>query len=514
MKVVVDKNLEGAHVIVVGSGIAGLSAAIALSARGARVRVLERAADPGGRWAPLEADGFATTLADPIVTQPHVLGQLFALANLRLSDFLEFRAVDPFLRLVFADGATFDVHAEREAFAAEVALSSDAEAERLGRLWPRWEKSAHNAAETVFTVPGEGNALFRRLLAFPAGWPLAAAALTPWRGPRFSPHHFPKAPLPAVFDALAHSWGATAGRAAPQFRVALLNDLLHGAWVPTAGPRAVLDALLRVCQLNGIRIVTGACVRSLNIENGVVRHVAGDGFKTLRADIVISTIGIAETLETLVPACEDRTRALRRLRRQRPSRSAFLLFLRCRRRWPLFDETPRLLLVPGERLEMNRQIDHWRVPAAKPPILVTNLSALNGTEDGETLLRLDVPMPPVSDRFRWSPETISAERARLLLRLEQHGADGLTDSIMAEAVLSPADVAARLGGGDGALFGPSAHRLNGWLTRPAQQSSEFRGLFFAGVDAHPGPGLPHQVLGGMLAAERAADAWQQSPPLE
>ena len=47
------------HVVVVGAGLGGLSAALRLAGAGRRVTVLEREAVPGGRAGLLEVDGYS-----------------------------------------------------------------------------------------------------------------------------------------------------------------------------------------------------------------------------------------------------------------------------------------------------------------------------------------------------------------------------------------------------------------------------------------------------------------------
>jgi phytoene dehydrogenase-like protein len=120
-------------------------------------------------------------------------------------------------------------------------------------------------------------------------------------------------------------------------------------------------------------------------------------------------------------------------------------------------------------------------------------------------------MPPVSTRFRWSELTTRQERDRLVRRLEEAGGTGLGGAIAAEQVVTPAELAER-GWPAGSLHGETCHRRRGWLRRPGATVPEFRGLAFAGADTHPGATLPMLVLGGMLAAEVAADTWPPGPP--
>src|SRR5690606_14750565 len=135
-----------------------------------------------------------------------------AMANQRLSDFLELQPLEPVLRLALPDGATFAVPGSLEALAAEVAHAAPEEGARLRKQAVRWQRLARAAGDIVFSEPGEGIAALARLAGRPAGWPLLAASFMPrsraWQA-------YPKSPLAAAFDGLAMSWGATASGAAP-----------------------------------------------------------------------------------------------------------------------------------------------------------------------------------------------------------------------------------------------------------------------------------------------------------
>ncbi len=109
------------HAVVIGSGFGGLAAAIRLGARGYRVSVLERLDAPGGRASVFRQDGFTFDAGPTIVTAPFLLEELWALCGRRLADDVELRAIDPFYRIRFDDGASFDYTGDADAMRAEIA---------------------------------------------------------------------------------------------------------------------------------------------------------------------------------------------------------------------------------------------------------------------------------------------------------------------------------------------------------------------------------------------------------
>ena len=73
-------------VIVIGGGMGGLSAAIGLAARGARVTLLEKNARMGGKLNMWEADGFTFDTGPHVLTMPWALEEVFAAAGKTMAD--------------------------------------------------------------------------------------------------------------------------------------------------------------------------------------------------------------------------------------------------------------------------------------------------------------------------------------------------------------------------------------------------------------------------------------------
>ena len=96
------------HAVVIGSGFGGLAAAVRLGARGYRVTVLERLDAPGGRAYVFRQDGFTFDAGPTIVTAPFLFEELWSLAGRRFADDVDLVPMDPFYRIRFDDGSTFD----------------------------------------------------------------------------------------------------------------------------------------------------------------------------------------------------------------------------------------------------------------------------------------------------------------------------------------------------------------------------------------------------------------------
>ena len=108
------------HVVVVGAGLAGLSAALRLAGAGRKVTVIERELVPGGRNGLLNKDGYAFDTGPTVLTMPSLIQDAFSCVGEDLKDWIELHPVKPLYRGFFADGSQLDVHADTAQMEEEI----------------------------------------------------------------------------------------------------------------------------------------------------------------------------------------------------------------------------------------------------------------------------------------------------------------------------------------------------------------------------------------------------------
>jgi diapolycopene oxygenase len=87
--------MSNKKVIVIGSGLGGLSAAISLKQSGYDVEVFEKNAQIGGKLNVLKQQGYTLDLGPSILTLPHIFERLFERSGKRMSDYFSLRALRP-----------------------------------------------------------------------------------------------------------------------------------------------------------------------------------------------------------------------------------------------------------------------------------------------------------------------------------------------------------------------------------------------------------------------------------
>ena len=112
------------NVVVVGAGLAGLSAAMRLAGAGRTVTVLERESIPGGRAGRLDvevADGtYRFDTGPTVLTMPDLIADAFDCLGEEMSDWLTLEPVAPLYRSFYPDGSVLDVHSDVDEMADEI----------------------------------------------------------------------------------------------------------------------------------------------------------------------------------------------------------------------------------------------------------------------------------------------------------------------------------------------------------------------------------------------------------
>ncbi|MFJ6676612.1 phytoene desaturase family protein [Actinosynnema sp. NPDC091369] len=247
-------------VVVVGAGLAGLSAALHLRGAGHDVTVLEQRDHPGGLAGRLDVDGHLIDPGPTVLTMPELLDDALAAVGGRLSDHLDLVPLHPAYRAEFADGSGLDVHTDATAMhraVAELAGDREAEGYRALRAWLtrlyRVERDRFLGAsfDSPLDLLGRDLVALARLGGFGS---LSRAVGRFLRDER----------LRRVFTFQALYAGVAPSDALAAYAVIAYMDTVAGVWFPRGGMRAVPQALADAATAAGVRFHYGVEVVGLD----------------------------------------------------------------------------------------------------------------------------------------------------------------------------------------------------------------------------------------------------------
>jgi phytoene desaturase len=484
------------RVVVVGAGLAGLSAALHLAGRGRAVTVVERAQHPGGRVGRLDIDGYRLDTGPTVLTMPDIIEDCFAAVGESLSDRLELMPVEPAYRACFADGSALDVHSERDAMAAAIEQFAG-RGQADGYLQLRdWLTRLYRVEFDGFIAANFDSPL--SLLTPQLARLAAIGGFRRWD--RMVRRFISDERLQRVFTFQALYAGVPPQRALAVYAVIAYMDTISGVYFPRGGMRALPDALAAAATNAGVEFRYGAEVCALERKGSRVTAVHTGNGERLAADAIVLTTELPDTYRLL-------ERTPRRWLPLRAAPSAVVAHVGCRAvRQDVSDIGHHTILFGDAWQQTFRDIiDDGRL-MSDPSLLVTRPTAGDAglAPAGRDLLYILAPAPNTAvGKVDWAT-TGSAYTDRVLRAVtDRLPALGVEAEVL--HVVDPAGWA-RQGMAAGTPFA-LAHTFG--QTGPFRPANTVRGIdnaVLAGSSTVPGVGVPTALLSGRLAADRITGA--------
>lgn len=502
--------MTSSHVVVIGGGLGGLSAAVVAAARGHRVTLLDKNPWLGGKAAVLNLpagehgaaggnSGFRFDMGPTILTMPRVLRRILAEAGRGLQDEIPLIRLDPQWRCFFEDGTRIDLMQDVGAMAEAM----DRFAPGNGAGYRRFQDVAHDLhgiSEKFFfwkSVEGIGDTMnfranldpntMRDVLALRMGQTVARVI----RG------HVPDARLSQMLDHYCQYVGSS-----PYLAPAVLCGIgdmqaAEGVWYPKGGTRAVAEGLARLAGELGVDLRPATEVTGIEIENGAVRAVKAGG-ERIACDAVVSNMDAIRTYGELVGGAAARRYSRRKYE---PACSGVVLYLGLNKRYDHLAHHDFVFSRDAE--EEFDAIYKKGIPAPDPTAYLAAPAATDPSvapEGGEALYVL-VHTPHLRPGQDWS-KMLPQYRRTILDKLKRTaGMEDIESRIVVESHLTPQDIHDRYKVLDGAIYGLASHGRFTGAFKPGNRSRAVKGLYLAGGAAHPGPGMPMVMMSGWIAAD-------------
>ncbi len=481
------------RVIVVGAGLAGLSAALHLAGRGREVTVVERESWPGGRAGRLDVDGYQLDTGPTVLTMPDIIDEAFAAVGENSSTRLDLMAIDPAYRSHFADGSSLDVHSDADLMAdtiREFAGAKQAEGYRKLRDWlTRLYRTEFEGfiAENFDSPLSLLNPQLARLTALGGFRKWETMVNRQISDPR----------LRRVFTFQSLYAGVAPKKALAVYAVIAYMDTISGVYFPRGGIRALPDALAAAATNAGVRFSYGTTVTGLERTGNRVTAVHTDTDQRIACDAAVLTTELPTTYTLL-------GRQPRRIGRLRPAPSAVVAHIG-RRHAPTSDHSlaHHNIIFGAEWDQTFTDIIRDGRLMRDPSLLVTRPTASDpglAPRDHELFYVL-APAPNLSrgvvDWSRigdsYTEQLIDTVGARLI--------PGFRDGAEVLHVVNPQDWARQ-----GMIAGtPFALAHTFAQTGPFRPANMLRGIdnaVLAGSSTVPGVGVPTAMISGRLAADR------------
>jgi phytoene desaturase len=483
-------------VVVVGAGLAGLSAALYLAGAGRHVTVIEREGVPGGRNGLIRDHGYYFDTGPTVLTMPELVARPLRAVGEELGDWLTLHRLDPAYRARFADGSSINVRANVEDMAAEIAATcSQADADGYRRF------VEYLRALFVLQLPH----FIDRNLDSPlqlVGMPLARLAAIGGFGKLGAKvaSFVTDERLRRLFSFQAMYAGMSPAQALAIYSVITYMDCVEGVYFPEGGMHAVPRALAGAAAAHGVQFQYNTTVARIELSGGRATGVITTDGDRIPADVVVVNADLPTAYGELLPPGYTP----RRVKRLRYSPSAAVLHAGSSAQYP--DNAHHMIEFGGAWDDTFTQIIDRGEVMSDPSFLVTTPTMTDPSlaPAGRHTYYSLFPAPNLGrahrNRIDWGT-TGDRYAEHMIATMEARGYTGFGAGIECRHLVTPADWRDQ-GLAAGAPFA-AAHlfRQTGPFRSPTLDR-RIPNLVFAGSNTQPGVGVPMVLISGRLAAAR------------
>ena len=478
------------HVVIVGAGLAGLSAALRLAGAGRKVTVLERESVPGGRNGLLKKDGYSFDTGPSVLTMPSLINDAFNCVGEDMKDWLELTPLTPLYRAFYADGSQLDVHADTNEMEAEIAKHISSSEAAGYRRYVDFVTKLYKYEMNDFidrNIDSPLNLLTPNLARL--------IALGGFR--RLSPkvNQFMKDPrLQKVYSFQAMYAGVSPQQALAIYAVIAYMDSVNGVFFPKGGMHAVPRALAAAAEKHGVVFKYNTTVTNVEVSNGRAKAVITEAGERYECDAVILNPDLPVAYRELLGKSPVT------IKRLKYSPSCVTLLVGSSKKYDfaahhnihfghswdgVFDELIKknqLMSDPSILVTVPTHDDPDLAPAGKHSYYIL------------------FPTPNLDSDIDWNKQA-GPYRDQMIKTIEERGYTGFGDSIETEVMTTPLDWKNQ-GMEMGAPFASAHTFFQTGPFRPRNMAQGIENVVFAGSGTQPGVGVPMVLISGRLAAER------------
>lgn len=478
------------NVVIVGAGLAGLSAALRLAGAGRSVTVIERESVPGGRSGLLQKDGYAFDTGPTVLTMPSLIEDAFNSVGEEMKDWLDLIPLRPLYRAFYHDGSQLDVYPDTKEMEAEIAKV----------IGPEEAIGYRNYVDFVTKLyKYEINDFIDRNIDSPFGLltPNLARLIAIGGFRKLSPKvsQFLKDPrTQKVYSFQAMYAGVSPQQALAIYAVIAYMDSVNGVFFPRGGMHAVPRALAAAAEKHGVKFKYSTTAATIEKSNGRATAVITTDGERIPCDALILNPDLPVAWKELIG------KEPWSIKRLNYSPSCVTMLVGSKKS---YDHIAHHNIHFGASWDgVFDELINKKILMTDPSILVTvpSLDDKSLTPPGKESYYVLFPTPNLDADIDWKV-TGPKYRDQMIKTLEQRGYTDFGDSIEVEHLTTPLDWESQ-GMERGAPFASAHTFFQTGPFRPRNLAAGFKNIVFAGSGTQPGVGVPMVLISGRLAAER------------
>lgn len=484
--------------IVIGSGIAGLAAALRINKLGYTVEVFEKNAYAGGKLHAIVQDEFRFDLGPSLFTMPQFVEELFELYGLNPDSYFRYSKKDTVCNYFWEDGDRFTVRADKDDFIREAAQFFGENPTVIRNYLDR-NRRKYELTERIFlrsSLHKASTYLSRETLKaiLELGKLDLSRSLNDVNSRTFS-----NLKLVQLFNRYATYNGSSPFQTPGIMSLIPHLEMHFGTFIPEGGMHRISQSLYELAKREGIHFHFGKEVKKILLDAHRAKGVVTEDGNHM-ADILVSNMDIYPTYKKLLPEIPYPKRTLE----QERSSSALIFYWGIRETFEELDL--HNIFFSGDYEGEFRAIFEEKTLGDDLTVYVNITSkdvpgdAPEGCENWFVMINA-----PGNYGQDWDSLKVRA-RQLILKKLSQCLGRDIASLIVTEHILDPVGIENNTSSYRGALYGAASNSQFAAFLRHPNFSRKIENLYFCGGSVHPGGGIPLCLLSARILADLVPDA--------
>ncbi|HVI98250.1 MAG TPA: phytoene desaturase [Sphingomonas sp.] len=472
--------------IIIGAGFGGLALGIRLQSAGVETVIVEARDKPGGRAYHWERDGFTFDAGPTVITDPDCLRDLWALSGRDMADDVTLLPVDPFYRLSWIDGTSFDYSNDDAALTSEIARLDPGDVAGYRRFLDYSKGVYEEGYRKLGHEAIDARAMLR---AAPS-----LATHQAWRSVHSIVARYVK--NEKLRQALSFHTLLIGGN---PFTTSAIYALIHklerdgGVWFAQGGTNRLVTAMAAQFERLGGTLRLGDAVTGITTLGDRATGVTTASGWQAQADAVASNADVMHSYRDLLSGSRSAQRTRARLERKRFSPSVFVVHFGIRGTWP---GIPHHSVLFGPRYEgLLTDIYEHGVLAEDLSIYLHHPTVTDPSlaPPGHSTFYALAPVPHLGKfPVDWSAIGPILEK-RILDEVGRRLIPDIHERIVTKFSYAPSDFAHDLNAHLGSAFSLEPTLMQSAWFRVHNRDDNIPNLYFVGAGTHPGAGIPGVV---------------------
>ena len=480
--------------IIVGSGLGGLSAALRMAAKGYNVTILEKYHKAGGRLNQFSEGGFTFDLGPSFMSMTYEFDQFFK--DCGIENPLKMKSLDPLYKVNFrGNNKFFNITKDIDKLAAEFAGIENNFKEKAEKYLLKAGQFFHDTENIV--VKQNFDNLFDYFLKI-SRVPLKHLPYLNKKLWNLLDETFDSMEVKVIFSLVAFFLGSTPFKTPSIYSLLNYTEFKHnGYWLVEGGMYTIVEEIIKALNKYNVKIIYNTEIVSVNQDSGKVTSVIDSKGKEWKAGNFIINADAASFRGEIL---KRKNYSNDKLDKMEWSLAPLTIYLGIKGK--IENLYHHNYFLGNNFPEYAKNIFSSSSIPSKPYYYV-NMSSytdpLCAPDNCENLFIL-CPVPDLRFKSDWTDKELIADD--IISDLSERIGHDIDKNTIFKKILTPEDWGAMFNLYKGSGLGLSHKMMQVGGFRPSNKDESYTNLFYVGASTTPGTGLPMVLISSKLVTER------------